>query len=298
MGITRHRTTWGVDKGGPGLESWKAWFPELKKHGYNGVEIDIHQLDPVAEFPRLRELLDQVGLEISVLAHSSWVGYVGPRPVGLDAQHHLQNYRDVLQSTVVLRPVAINFQSGQDTWSVEESVKFYKGTLQVDKELGLTGHVFHETHRNRSLSTPYHSLQILRAVPELKITADLSHWMVCCERILDISDEDRALLDEVLPRVSGTPPRENRNNTSISMPEPLNPIFEQERLCMERLWAKIIESYIDRNGPDANLIFVPEYGPFPYHPYGSAKTYGTVADEEGARLEALFKEIIAKKTGA
>lgn len=38
--------------------------------------------------------------------------------------------------------------------------------------------------------------------------------------------------------------------------------------------------------------------PFPYHPYGSAKTYGTVADEEGARLEALFKEIIAKKTGA
>jgi hypothetical protein len=33
----------------------------------DGVEIDIHQLDPVAEFPRLRELLDQVGLEISVL---------------------------------------------------------------------------------------------------------------------------------------------------------------------------------------------------------------------------------------
>jgi hypothetical protein len=36
----------------------------------------------------------------------------------------------------------------------------------------------------------------------LKITADFSHWMVCCERILDISDEDRALLDEVIPRVS------------------------------------------------------------------------------------------------
>jgi hypothetical protein len=33
----------------------------------DGVEIDIHQLDPVAEFQRLRELLDKVGLEISVL---------------------------------------------------------------------------------------------------------------------------------------------------------------------------------------------------------------------------------------
>ncbi|CAI7566331.1 unnamed protein product [Penicillium pancosmium] len=294
MGITRHRTTWGVDKGGPGLENWKAWFPELKKHGYNGVEIDIHQLDPVAEFPRLREFLDQVGLEMSVL---SWVGYVGPRPVGLDAQHHLQNYRDVLQSTAVLRPVAINFQSGQDTWTVEESVKFYKGTLQVDKELGLTGHVFHETHRNRSLSTPYHSLQILRAVPELKITADFSHWMVCCERILDISDEDRALLDEVIPRVGHLHARIGTTQAS-QCPEPLNPIFEQERLCMERLWTKIIEGYHERNGSDANLVFVPEYGPFPYHPYGSAKAYGTVADEEGVRLEALFEEIITKKTGA
>ncbi|KAJ5376543.1 hypothetical protein N7509_013429 [Penicillium cosmopolitanum] len=297
MGITRHRTTWGVDKGGPGLENWKAWFPELKKHGYNGVEIDIHQLDPVAEFPRLRELLDQVGLEMSVLAHSSWVGYVGPRPVGLDAQHHLQNYRDVLQSTAVLRPVAINFQSGQDTWTVEESVKFYQGTLQVDKELGLTGHVFHETHRNRSLSTPYHSLQILQAVPELKITADFSHWMVCCERILDISDEDRTLLDEVIPRVGHLHARIGTTQAS-QCPEPLNPIFEQERLCMERLWTKIIESYLERNGPNASLVFVPEYGPFPYHPYGSAKAYGTVADEEGVRLEALFKQVIARKSGA
>jgi hypothetical protein len=101
--------------------------------------------------------------------------------------------------------------------------------------------------------------------------------MVCCERILDISDEDRALLDEVLPRVSETKEdlcmsklltavqvghlHARIGTTQASQcPEPLNPIFEQERLCMERLWAKIIESYIDRNGPDANLIFVPEYG--------------------------------------
>jgi len=93
-------------------------------------------------------------------------------------------------------------QQYRDTWRVEESVKFYKGTLQVDKELGLSGRVFHETHRNRSLFTPYTALQILRAVPELQITADFSHWMVGCERILDISDEDRALLDEIIPRVS------------------------------------------------------------------------------------------------
>ena len=54
----------------------------------------------------------------------------------------------------------------RDTWDVEESIKFYQGTLAVDKELGLSGRVFHETHRNRSLFTPYTALRILQAVPE------------------------------------------------------------------------------------------------------------------------------------
>jgi hypothetical protein len=38
--------------------------------------------------------------------------------------------------------------------------------------------------------------------------------------------------------------------------------------------------------------------PFPYHPIGSAKTHGEVADEEGKRLEVLFREYAAGLTGA
>ncbi|KAJ5109974.1 hypothetical protein N7532_002619 [Penicillium argentinense] len=292
MKITRHRTAWGVEAG-PNLDNWAKWFPELKKHGYHGVQIDIHQLKPDPDFKRLREIADKAELEISVLAHSHWFMYVGPRPVGLKSENHLQNYRDILQSTAQLRPIAINFQSGQDTWDVEESIKFYRGTLQVDKELGLSGLVFHETHRNRSLFTPYTTLQILKAVPEIQITADFSHWMVGCERLLDISEEDRALMDAVVPHVGHLHARIGTTQAS-QCPEPLNPVFEQERLCMERLWEKIIKSQISRNGSKAEIIFVPEYGPFPYHPFGSAKPYGTVADEEGARLEVLFNEIAAK----
>ena len=47
---------------------------------------------------------------------------------------------------------------------------------------------------------------------------------------------------------------------------------------------------------DADSCF--SFSPFPYHPFGSAKPYGTVADEEGARLEILFKEVVSRKTGA
>lgn len=54
----------------------------------------------------------------------------------------------------------------RDTWDVEESIKFYRRTLDVDKELGFSGRVYHETHRNRSLFTPYNAQRILHAVPE------------------------------------------------------------------------------------------------------------------------------------
>lgn len=53
-----------------------------------------------------------------------------------------------------------------DYWTVDESVYFYQKTLEIDQELGLTGLVSHETHRNRALFTPYATKQILLKVPE------------------------------------------------------------------------------------------------------------------------------------
>lgn len=65
-----------------------------------------------------------------------------------------------------MRQLILTFQNARDAWDVEESIKFYKGTLQIDDELGLAGRVTHETHRNRSLFTPYATQRILEAVPE------------------------------------------------------------------------------------------------------------------------------------
>lgn len=39
--------------------------------------------------------------------------YAGPRPVGLKAEDHLRNYRELLQLAKQLRPVTFNFQSGE-----------------------------------------------------------------------------------------------------------------------------------------------------------------------------------------
>ncbi|KAM0421126.1 hypothetical protein ACHAPT_011018 [Fusarium lateritium] len=281
--IKRFRTVWGIDSGEK-FEKWIPWFPELKKQGYAGVEVDI--TDRGADNLRqLRKILDDAGLEMTVLMHTAWAGYVGARPTGLTPDVHLDIYRKGLELAKIMRPVKINVQSGGDYWTLDESVYFYQKTLEIDQELGLTGLVCHETHRNRSLFTPYVAKHILTKVPKLQVTADVSHWVVCCERLLDLGEEDREILDLLVPRVHHIHARIGTTQSS-QCPEPEDLIFKDEREFFEKLWLRIVKA----RSQDSVITFVPEYGPFPYHPYGSVRTHGQVADSEGARLQKLFED--------
>ncbi|KAJ4026838.1 hypothetical protein NW752_001795 [Fusarium irregulare] len=281
--IKRFRSVWGVQSG-DGFKNWISWFPDLKNQGYAGVEIDITDLDD-EHLRQLRQILDDVGLEATVLIHTAWAGYVGARPKDLTPDIHLDIYRQNLERAKILAPVKMNAQSGGDYWSLEDSVYFYQKTLVIDKELGLTGLVSHETHRNRSLYSPYAAKYILPRVPELRVTADISHWVVVCERLLDLGEEDKEILDLLIPRVTHIHARIGTTQSS-QCPEPENDIFTDEREFFERFWLRVVQAM----SQDSDVItFVPEYGPYPYHPYGSVRSHGEVADSEGQRLQELFE---------
>ncbi|QYS94238.1 hypothetical protein H0G86_001579 [Trichoderma simmonsii] len=89
----------------------------------------------------------------------------------------------------------------RDDWNIEESIKFYEGTIKIDRELGVSGFVCHETHRSRSLFNPWVTRLILEAIPELRLTADFSHWMVLGERLLDDGEGDRTTMEAIIPHV-------------------------------------------------------------------------------------------------
>lgn len=291
MKLSRFRSCWGVEPG-PQLQNWKEIFPQWKAKGYDGIEVDIFLLQKEEEFYQLKSLCDELNFHIVPMVKSSWLDYVNPRPPGLTPKDHLKTYRQQLELARKLDPLKINAHSGADHWTREQSVEFYKGTFQVESELGLTGKVSHETHRNRSLFNPYVTEYILEHVPNLRLTADISHWVVVCERVLNGGPEDLALLDKIIPHVHHVHARMGTIQSS-QCPEPLNPVFAEERAFFEWFWLKIIDHY-QKQGNES-LSFVPEYGPFPYHPFNSSKPYGTVADEEGIRLQSLFNASIAKQ---
>ncbi|KAJ0419377.1 xylose isomerase-like protein [Aspergillus carlsbadensis] len=287
--IKRFRSLWGIEPG-PQQSEWKKRFIGWKEHGYSGIEIDFAGMNP-KELQLTRSIADEVGLEISVTLFSSWPKYIGPRPAGLTPEYHAEFFRGQLKLASILKPVRVNAQSGADHFTWDESVRFYQLALQVAKDEGFEGRVCHETHRNRSLFNPYAADYILQRVPELKITADISHWVVVSERLLDEGDEDASILTRVIPHVGHIHARTGTTQSS-QCPEPLNPVFTAEREFFEKFWVRVIQ-HRQKTEPQSTLTWVPEYGPYPYHPINTAQTFDELADSEGKRLEALFASVVA-----
>ncbi|KAJ5161591.1 hypothetical protein N7492_006983 [Penicillium capsulatum] len=279
--VSRFRSIWGIPTG-DNYENWAKWFPTLKAQGYVGVEIDFA---PLTSLPTIRQIADSAGLEISVLVHSKWPQYVGPKPLGLTPKVHLDGYRTQLEIAKALKPVLVNAHSGDDAWTVDEAVEFFEGTLAIDAELGFAGKVHHETHRNRAFYSPYLTAQVLGRVPKLRVTADISHFVVVSERLLDEGPGDRELLNAIIPHVGHIHARIGTTQSS-QCPDPTHEVFTAEREFFERVWKQIIEV----TAKSEPITFVPEYGPFPYHPFGSATSFSDVADSEGSRLQVLFEK--------
>ncbi|QKX57766.1 uncharacterized protein TRUGW13939_04886 [Talaromyces rugulosus] len=286
--ISRFRSLWGIEPG-PNMTGWKKRLVEYKAHGYAGIEVTLTEIDP-KHLPLLRSICDETGMLINTLIFSSWPGYVGPRPRGLSPDIHLQFFRKQLQLAWILNPVVINAQSGADYWSWDDSVYFYENALKIERDEGFQGRVCHETHRNRSLFNPYVTDYVLQRVPKLQITADISHWVVVCERLLDQGEEDQDILTRAMANVRHIHARIGTTQSS-QCPEPLNPAFAAERQFFDNLWVRIVKLRV-KSDPNCHITWVPEYGPFPYHPIGTAQTHSELADSEGKRLEALFKSSV------
>ncbi|KAF9884413.1 hypothetical protein FE257_001813 [Aspergillus nanangensis] len=254
--LSRFRSLWGVEPGPDQIE-WAKRFVEWKAHGYAGIEVSFAGMS-APELQRLRNNCDEAGLEIAVTLFSSWPNYSGPRPRGLNPHVSLEFFREQLRLASILKPVVVNAQSGADYWSLDDSVYFYRQALQIEKEEGFEGKVCHETHRNRSLFNPYATDYILQHVPDLRITADISHWVVVCERLLDQGEEDREILTRLIPHVGHIHARTGTTQSS-QCPDPLHPAFASEREFFERLWSRIIAHQYKTN-PNARITWVPEYG--------------------------------------
>jgi len=98
-------------------------------------------------------------------------------------EQHLQDIEQQIQSCLPLEPLFATCITGCDAWSEPEMQDFFAQAMLLGQKHGLK--LSFETHRSRCLFTPWITERLVQQLPDISLTADISHWCVVTERLMD-----------------------------------------------------------------------------------------------------------------
>eukprot|EP00455_Lapot_gusevi_P016722 TRINITY_DN1869_c0_g1_i12.p1 TRINITY_DN1869_c0_g1~~TRINITY_DN1869_c0_g1_i12.p1 ORF type:complete len:298 (-),score=74.69 TRINITY_DN1869_c0_g1_i12:11-904(-) len=285
------RSLWGCELFSTNI---KTLASELKRLGYVGIEASLGDLGALAKdrtkLNLYQNTLKEHDLKLICGVYTSWQDYEG-QPEYKSVKEQLQQYREQLKLASSLEPHHVNVHSGSDTWTEQQNQEFFADAVKIEQDSGLS--VSHETHRGRSFFQPFQTHRLLQQFDLLRITADLSHWVVVTERLLDSPFEAR-VLSECCQRASHIHARIGYpQHAQISHLQ--NPEHAEARARHEDWWRLIIESHRARGA--GSVSFTPEYGPPPYQqtlPFTGAPVSDLwqLTNAAKSSFESLFDRIV------
>jgi hypothetical protein len=119
-----------------------------------------------------------------------------------------------------------------------------------------------ETHRDSITNDLFATVQLLDAVPEMRMAADLSHYVVDREMLHPIRPEYQELVSRILERSDSFQGRvASRNQVQLPIGFPQHAKWVATFLDW---WTQGLASWRLRSAPDATAIFLCELGPPEY----------------------------------
>jgi hypothetical protein len=230
------KSNWGMD------EAMPQQLQRIAEGGYDGIEGRLPDPAQAAEFA---ELLQRYKLKFIPMIFSG-----GP--------DHLASFEQQLEQAAKWKPLKITAHSGKDYFSADEHLRFFKGAVALEKKIGVP--VAHETHRGRALYSPWNTAQLLKAVPELNLNADFSHWCCVSESMMEETPEMMDLACRRSIHIHGRVGYEE----GPQVPHPAAPEYKYQVEKHEAWWDAIIRAQMDRG--ETLITFTPEFGPAPYMP--------------------------------
>ena len=252
MQLKTYKSMWGMT--GPLDEHLRR----IQQAGYDGIESalpgSIEWIDPGDE-PHLGSALADHDLEFLPMIIT--VGPDGEITSGT-ALDHLRSFKSQVERALVHDPVQVTVHGGLDTMDDAEAMAFFEGGLEIEREIGLP--VAYETHRHRILYTSWRTAEMLRRLPDLKLVADYSHWVLVAERLLDDRADDLEEANQRVIHIQGRVGHEEHPQVADPRAPESTPYVER----FEEWWASIIRHRV-ASGEDT-LTFTPEYGVNNYLP--------------------------------
>ncbi|RSO58944.1 sugar phosphate isomerase/epimerase [Acinetobacter lactucae] len=241
MQLKTFRTLWGVNS------CWKQTLNELRNVGCSGIEARVPATRD--EQHVLASRLQIAGLDYIAIVFSG--GDVIPIQKETPEQH-LERLKERFEAAKGLQPLFVNLLAGNDRWPLAQQVDFLGRAHELAKDFELN--CSFETHRATSLYSPWLTLEIIEQLPQLQFTADISHWIVVSERLLnDPCDDFTAFID----RVHHIQARVGYDQ-GPQVPHPAAPEYQTALKFQQDFWQKIWQSQHRRGYQQTTLT--PEFG--------------------------------------
>jgi hypothetical protein len=209
--------------------------------GFDGVNVDVDGLERtrvIAEYLRGRGL--------------SWSAVCAPATI--------KDLEPVLSAAADLGATQIHLQPDIRLPEVDGALPFVRAWQSMADAASMPVHF--ETHRNRVTNDLFFTLALLRAVPTMKLTADLSHFIVGREMDSPLTEENERLLAPLIERAESI-----HGRVASADQVQVQPLFPQHRRWVDLFlsWCeKGFRSWRARTTPESTLTFVTELGPPPY----------------------------------
>jgi hypothetical protein len=228
--------------------SFDACLQEVRAGHFDGVESPAP-----ATTAACRELRARLGAT-PFIAEVCTGGDYAPSS-NVPVERHVADFEVQCARGVEAGAQLVSCLAGSDSWPLSRSIDVLGRMLEKGAALGAT--LSFETHRGRPTFHPWATAELLRALPELWLTCDFSHWCVVTERLVD----DESVLDPAIARARHVHARVGYAQ-GPQVPHPRAPEFARELDAHERWWARIWHAARERG--DEAITMTPEFGPDGY----------------------------------
>ncbi len=269
MSLLVYQSLWATELRRPGVPERPVpeRFDRVREAGFDGMAIDLGALD-IAEARAIVPEFDRTGLKGLLTAFPRSIEELRPA---------LHLAKDIGSPFVIVVGQVMPL-------AVADMVPVIRAWLDVARQEGVP--LQFETHRNCITNDLFSTLLLLDAVPEMRLSADLSHYVVDREMMQPITTEYQEQVSAILLRADSFQGRV-ANRCQVQLP--LH--FPQHQVWIDTFrdwWRRGFSAWQARASAGQDCIYLCELGPRDY----------AITDADGEELSDRWEEALVLKRWA